>query len=208
MTGLEPKNDASGQGAPCSDSAASKPGKSDYPVGYCKPPVHRRWQPGESGNRKGRPKGRPNLKTEVKEIAAKKITFRDGETTHKVSMIAANILAHAVKGAKGDVRSAGLFFNMTQKMGLLDDDDSIIVNDPALGGPTSGITTVSSAVAPSELLFANLDLNLLTREDMAELSRLAEVIDLGGDFTALSTADFERAKNIINKGRGKNVTPQ
>jgi hypothetical protein len=36
---------------------------------------------------------------------------------------------------------------------------------------------------------------------------VAEVIDLGGDFTALSTNDFERVKQIVNKGRGTDVTP-
>ena len=40
-----------------------------------------------------------------------------------------------------------------------------------------------------------------------ELSHLAEVIDSAdGDMTALSTADFERVKHIVNKGRGKGVT--
>ena len=32
-------------------------------------------------------------------------------------------------------------------------------------------------------------------------------IDLGGDITALSTGDFERLKHIVNKGRGKDMTP-
>jgi hypothetical protein len=55
-------------------------------------------------------------------------------------------------------------------------------------------------------LFENLDVERLSREELTELSRLAEVIDLGGDFTALSSDDFERAKYIVNKGRGKDVT--
>ena len=38
------------------------------------------------------------------------------------------------------------------------------------------------------------------------MSRLAEVIEVGGDITALSTADFERVKHIVNKGRGKGIT--
>lgn len=182
-------------------------GNGDYPVGYCKPPVHTRWQPGQSGNRNGRPRNRRDIKTELKEVAAKKITIRvDGDTTHKVSMAAANVMAHGVKGAKGDVRSAGLFLDVTRKIGLFDDDDSIAVYGPAHKGPTSGAATVSSAVAPSEFLFANLDLNLLTREDIAELSRLAEAIDRGGDVTALGTDDFARVKYIVNKGRGKDVT--
>jgi hypothetical protein len=55
-------------------------------------------------------------------------------------------------------------------------------------------------------LFENLDVERLSREELTELSRLAEVIDLGGDFTALSSDDFKRAKHIVNKGRGKDVT--
>lgn len=117
MTGLEAKNNKSGRGAPCSDSAVSRSGKSDYPVGYCKPPIHSRWQPGQSGNRKGRPKNRLKLKRELEEIASKMITVRDGETQRKVTMTAANVLAHGVKGAKGDVRSANLFLKCDADVG-------------------------------------------------------------------------------------------
>jgi hypothetical protein len=31
-------------------------------------------------------------------------------------------------------------------------------------------------------------------------------MDLVGGFTALSTRDFERAKEIANKGKGKDIT--
>ncbi len=34
------------------------------PVGYCKPPKRTRFQPGQSGNPRGRPKGTKNLKTD------------------------------------------------------------------------------------------------------------------------------------------------
>jgi hypothetical protein len=60
---------------------------------------------------------------------------------------------------------------------------------------------------PSDALFANLNLDLLSDEDKIELARLGQIIDLGGDFTALSERDFELAKQIANKGRGKDVTP-
>jgi hypothetical protein len=35
----------------------------DYAVGYRRPPLHSRFQPGVSGNPPGRPKGAANLKT-------------------------------------------------------------------------------------------------------------------------------------------------
>lgn len=207
MTKLASQNQASGQATLAQNAAAPKAGQGDYTVGYCKPPLHTRWQPGQSGNPNGRPKKRHDLKAELKKIAAKTMTVRDGETAHQVSMAAANVLAHGVKGAKGDVRSAGLFLSITQKMGLLEDDETAVINELAHSGRTAG-EIVASAPAPSEILFANLELNLLTRQDIVELSRLAQVIDMGGDFTALSTADFERVKYIVNKGRGKDVTAQ
>jgi len=55
------------------------------------------------------------------------------------------------------------------------------------------------------MLFEDLDIQLLAREERTELARLAEIIDLGGDITALSTADFERMKHIVNRGRGKDI---
>jgi hypothetical protein len=61
--------------------------------------------------------------------------------------------------------------------------------------------------SPSSGLLRNLDPERLSHEEKIELSRLAEVIDLGGDVTALSSDDFKRVKQIVNKGRGKDVTP-
>jgi hypothetical protein len=57
-------------------------------------------------------------------------------------------------------------------------------------------------------LFENIDPVLLSRTELIELSRLGAIIDLGGDITALSTSDFERLKDLVNKGRGSDATPQ
>lgn len=40
-----------------------------YDVGYSKPPMERRFKPGNSGNPRGRPKGAKNLNTIVAEVA-------------------------------------------------------------------------------------------------------------------------------------------
>jgi hypothetical protein len=143
------------------------------------------------------------VKSDLKKIASRAIAVRDGETEQRLSLAAANLLAHGVKGAKGDPRSSTLFFNRLDKMGVLESEEGLESD-----GSSAQDCRVVANLPPSDSLFENLDPNLLSREEQIELSHLAEVIDLGGDFTALSTGDFERVKHLINKGRGKDVTPQ
>jgi hypothetical protein len=201
-------DDNSGASAIKSGSATKKRPTSDYEVGYCRPPVHSRFKDGESGNVKGLPKGRRNVKTELKEIVNKKFKVREGETEHKLSLLGANVLAHGVKGAKGDVRSASLFLSNAQKFGLLEDEEA----SSAEGVHTVGTGTLRLAQPPTkssltDSLFEQLDLNLLSEEEQIELSRFAEVIDLaGGDFTTLTIDHFERLKHLMSKGRNKNTT--
>jgi hypothetical protein len=205
---IEP-NDHVAQEEPREREANSEgTGRGDYVVGHGRPPLHTQWRPGQSGNPIGRRKERRNVKTELKEIISKPITIRDGEAKRKLSLAAANVLAHGVKGAKGDVRSASLFLNHARSMGLLENENDQGINSATGNNPPVGAFLPGPAnnPRPSETLFENLDLGLLSREEQIELSRLAEVIDLGGDVTALSTADFARVKHIVNKGRGRDVT--
>jgi hypothetical protein len=202
-------DDNSSASATKSGSATKKRPTGDYEVGYCRPPVHTQYEKGKSGNPKGRTKGRRNVKTELKEIVNKKFKVREGETEHKLSLLGANVLAHGVKGAKGDVRSASLFLSNAQKLGLLEDEEA----SSAEGSIRSaGIGTFRLAQPPTksssaDSLFEQLDLNLLSEEEQIELSRSAEIIDLaGGDFTALSIDHFERLKHLMSKGRNNNVT--
>jgi hypothetical protein len=68
-----------GRGAVRWSSAMSESNRSDgtHAVGYKRPPVDRQFKPGQSGNPKGRPKGRKNLKTIVVEALHKKVKVRD-----------------------------------------------------------------------------------------------------------------------------------
>ena len=168
----------------------------DYRVGYCRPPAQHRFRSGQSGNPTGQRK-RSHASTtvdELKEIAATKLTMRVGGRTRKLSLAAANLLAHATNGAKGDPRSAALFFNQAQKLGLF--DHQAVRDIPA--GP-------QSKPRPSDLVLADLDPSLLSREEQVELSKLVAVIDRAGDVFALSTDELERLREFINKGRGNVV---
>jgi hypothetical protein len=185
------------------DANDEKRRKGDYVVGKCRPPIHTRWRPGQSGNPSGRRKGRRNVKTELMEVMSKQFTFRDGETERKLSLHAANVFAHAIKGAKGDVRSAGLFLKYAHQMGLLEEGDAAEIETADRGDQGMTGAPVSKS-RPNDGLFEHLDPDLLSHNEQIELSRFAEVVD--GDITALSTADFERVKHIVNKGRGKGIT--
>ena len=182
------------------DPGGEKPRKGDYAVGRGRPPTDTRWKPGQSGNPRGRRKGQRNAKTEVRELLSKLITIRDGQTKRTVTLLAANVLAHAVKGAKGDVRSATLVLSAARQMGLLEDEGT----ESAMQ-----VGDFASAKKPraSDAFFADLDEKLLSQDEQIELSRLAELLDsANGDFTALSTADFDRSKHIVSKGRGTGIT--
>lgn len=59
----------------------ARPGPSterpDYDVGYGKPPKHSQFQPGQSGNPNGRPKGAKGLSVLLREESLSKVTLRE-----------------------------------------------------------------------------------------------------------------------------------
>jgi hypothetical protein len=167
----------------------------DYEVGYCRPPAQHRFRPGQSGNPTGQRKDGwgKTIADELKEIAATKVTIRDGGRTRKVSLATANLLAHGMSGAKGDARSSALFLSHAQKLGLFDIEDS----DQIRSGPDP---------RPSEVLLAGLDLSLLSHNEKVELSQLAAIINRDGSIWALSASQLERVRELVNKGRASDST--
>jgi hypothetical protein len=59
---------------------------STYEIGYGKPPKQHQFEPGQSGNPKGRPKGAKNTATLAREILDRKIEVRSGAGVRKISM--------------------------------------------------------------------------------------------------------------------------
>lgn len=88
----------------------------DDKVGYRKPPAKTRFQPGQSGNPNGRPKGSVNLKTDLRDELSERIRIREGERSLKVSKQRAMLKALVAKALKGDARAANVVLTLVGKL--------------------------------------------------------------------------------------------
>ena len=77
-----------------------------YAVGYGKPPSTSRFKPGQSGNAKGRPKGRKNLKTLIRQAMTAMITVQEGSSGRHVTKLEGVVLRQLQNALKGNDRSA------------------------------------------------------------------------------------------------------
>jgi hypothetical protein len=77
----------------------------DYEVGYCKPPKHSQFRPGQSGNPAGRPKGVSNLMTDVKRTLATSVKVKEGGRTRTRSTREAVLMVLREKALRGDQRA-------------------------------------------------------------------------------------------------------
>lgn len=123
---------------PRRSSAKKKPRRKvgDYEVGYGKPPVHSRFQPGQCGNPKGRPKNSRNVKTHMEEVYFQPTTVRRDGKTRKVPLFRALLEVQAQKAAAGDLKAlasimrdivtyfgADLLQTAAPEQAVVDDDD-------------------------------------------------------------------------------------
>ena len=73
-----------------------------YVVGYGKPPKHTQFQPGQSGNEKGRPKGVRNFVTDVKKTLMMPVRVNNGGCARNVTTQEAALMLLREKALKGD----------------------------------------------------------------------------------------------------------
>src|SRR5687767_1436722 len=91
---------------------AAKTQSGDYKVGYRRPPKHSQFQPGRSGNPKGRPKPRDNLLTMLQRILTEKISLREGNQIRRVSKAEALVRSMIVGAMKGDPKAINALFKV------------------------------------------------------------------------------------------------
>ena len=86
------------------DTSDEKDG-APYKVGYKRPPLQTRFQPGVSANPRGRPKGRRNLKHDLQEELSERLTVREGDRHIKITKQRAMVKSTIARAIKGDVRA-------------------------------------------------------------------------------------------------------
>ncbi len=94
-----------------------QPGGDDrYRVGYGKPPVHSRFQPGQSGNPAGRRKGVRNLMTDVGRILVKPVRLKEGGRTRQRTTQESVLLVLREKALRGDARALDRLLDLAQRL--------------------------------------------------------------------------------------------
>lgn len=76
-----------------------------YEVGYKKPPAHTQFQPGRSGNPRGRRKGSKGLRTLIRESLSEMVIARTATGEKKISRIEGLIHKSQELAMKGNVRA-------------------------------------------------------------------------------------------------------
>lgn len=111
---------AQSAGPPAEDADGVK-GSSDSAddreaVGYGRPPRHSRYKPGESGNRRGRPRGAKSAEATLESLFKQKVTIQDAGGRRKVSAMEALMRALMQRALRGDNRAAKLLLDVQQRL--------------------------------------------------------------------------------------------
>jgi hypothetical protein len=110
--GDDGREDDLGSGGP-SDGTPGPTETATYKVGYGKPPLHSRFRAGEpSRNPRGRPKGQVNLKTDLAEELAERITLPNGDRPVRMTKQRALLKSTMAKAIKGDARARDTIFRL------------------------------------------------------------------------------------------------
>jgi len=133
----------------------------DIKVGYKRPPRHSRFQPGRSGNQRGKQKGVRNLGSDVKRTLEVPVRLNEQGRARRVSTQEAALLRLREKALKGDPRSldrllelAKIFNNSAAVESV--GDEALAAEDQAIldayaeevrSRPPSGAITVRPGVA-------------------------------------------------------------
>jgi len=98
---------------------SSKRNRSDYEIGFGRPPKATQFKKGTSGNKKGRPKGTKNIATLFHEAMHQRVAISENGQRRTITKIQAALTQLANKAATGDPKAIQASINIAREMGLL-----------------------------------------------------------------------------------------
>ena len=101
----------------------------DNDVGYGKPPRANQFNPGESGNPKGRPKGAKSEATILQDLLQHKISLNDRGRTRRITVLEGILRRIADDCLKGNIKSATFLLNRLQAISSGETDESGLSED-------------------------------------------------------------------------------
>jgi hypothetical protein len=87
----------------------------DYEVGYGRPPKGTRFQPGRSGNPRGRPRNQKTTGALLQQAVSRKIRIQENGVTKYLTTEQVALRQLANKAAKGDLRATKLLFDLKDR---------------------------------------------------------------------------------------------
>jgi Family of unknown function (DUF5681) len=93
------------------------PTPSDYAVGYRRPPKATRFQPGRSGNPRGRPKGRRTIGAMLQEIIQQKVAVTENGKTRRMSTLEVIFRRLVNDAMRNDARALKLLLSILERQG-------------------------------------------------------------------------------------------
>lgn len=100
---------------------------SKYKVGYGRPPKKYQFKPGQSGNKKGRPKKSNNAMTILNKRLASNITIKEGERKVQISKLDALVMQTINAALKGNLKATSMIFDLLDRKGMMDNVNMDII---------------------------------------------------------------------------------
>ena len=98
---------------------SSKRNRSDYEIGFGRPPKATQFKKGTSGNKKGRPKGTKNIATLFHEAMHQRVAISENGQRRTITKIEAALTQLANKAATGDPKAIQASINIARELGYL-----------------------------------------------------------------------------------------
>ena len=103
-----------------------------YEVGFGKPPKHTRFRPGQSGNKKGRPKGSVNFGLMLDKELGKTVEVSEHGRRRRMPKIRVGLRQLINKAAAGDLQALNAVQQLMARTGRLADAEAGRTNAPAI----------------------------------------------------------------------------